>query len=106
MTSKKILEARREAAKKIAPLTAESFRAAISRNPRANFHENYQRSDGTCFNWRTNGALKTWKTRPDDFRLPIKYGLREYAAIQPYNVDQFHLASDCPVNKVDYADEN
>lgn len=28
--------------------------------------------------WRANGKCKTWKTRPDDFSLPVKHGLRAY----------------------------
>lgn len=27
---------------------------------------------------RRNGATKTWKTRPGEFRIPVKYGLYEY----------------------------
>ncbi len=29
-------------------------------------------------NWRANGKCKVWKTRPDDFKLPIKHGLYTY----------------------------
>lgn len=32
---------------------------------------------------RTNGAPKTWATRPNEYRIPIKYGLREYSYIVP-----------------------
>ena len=39
--------------------------------------------------WRRNGKTKLWKTRPDDFRVPIKYGLREYSYITPENVHLF-----------------
>lgn len=45
---------------------------------------------------RTNGALRTWKTRPNDFRLPIKHGMRDYGEIVPSNATHFHLASECP----------
>lgn len=38
---------------------------------------------------RRNGRTKTWKTRPDDFRIPIKIGFRTYGAITPQS-----LASD------------
>ena len=31
---------------------------------------------------RINGKCKTWKTRPNDLRLPIKYGIRECAYIE------------------------
>lgn len=30
---------------------------------------------------RRNGATKTWKTRPGDFRIPIKAGLRVYGEL-------------------------
>lgn len=29
------------------------------------------------FQVRVNGAVKTWKTRPNDWELPCKYGLKE-----------------------------
>lgn len=45
--------------------------------------------------WRANGACKVWKTRPDEFRLPVKYGLRDYSYITELNADEFHLASEC-----------
>lgn len=33
--------------------------------------------------WRTNrnGATKLWKTRPNEFRIPIKIGFREHGEI-------------------------
>ena len=46
---------------------------------------------------RVTGQLKTWKTRPDDFRLPIKHGMRNYGEIVPSNIAEFHLASECPL---------
>lgn len=49
--------------------------------------------------WRPNGALKVWKTRPDEWRLPIKYGMRGYSYIDQYNADQFHVAGECPLNQ-------
>lgn len=30
---------------------------------------------------RVSGKLKTWKTRPNDWKLPVKYGLYENAYI-------------------------
>ncbi len=36
-------------------------------------------SDGSPQRWRVNGKPKTWKTRPNDVKVPIKRGLREYA---------------------------
>lgn len=46
---------------------------------------------------RVNGKCQTWKTRPDDFRLPIKSGLRDCGAITQQNAYMFHVADDCPL---------
>lgn len=48
--------------------------------------------------WRRNGATQTWVTRPDDFRIPVKHGLRHYGQIHENNADGFHTAEDCPLN--------
>ena len=45
--------------------------------------------------WRRNGATQTWVTRPTDFRLPVKHGLRDYSAVTPDN-NNIHAAEDCP----------
>jgi len=42
-------------------------------------------------NWRANGKLKTWKTRPEDFKLPIKHGLRDFGYITEENIHLFSL---------------
>lgn len=48
--------------------------------------------------WRRNGANKTWKSQPERFRIPVKWGMRGYDEINQFNVDRFHAASDCPIN--------
>lgn len=47
---------------------------------------------------RVTGACKTWKTRPTEFRLPVKYGLYESSSIEPWNAADWHRAEDCPLN--------
>jgi CCR4-NOT transcriptional regulation complex NOT5 subunit len=42
-------------------------------------------------NWRVNGQVKTWKTRPDEFKLPIKHGLYSYAYLDHTNNHLFEL---------------
>lgn len=37
--------------------------------------------NGNLWRLRRNGATKLWKTRPDDFRIPVKAGLRATGAI-------------------------
>lgn len=52
--------------------------------------------------WRRNGATQLWKTRPEDFRVPVKWGMRSYGDITPANVGEFHLAKNCPLTLVEY----
>lgn len=46
-------------------------------------------ADGTLQRWRRNGVTKTWKTRPNDFRVPVKRGLYEYGYITQDNAVSF-----------------
>lgn len=50
---------------------------------------------------RVNGACKTWKRRPEAFRLPVKHGLREYAYVTESNAQWWHRASDCTLHVID-----
>lgn len=59
------------------------------------FHENHERG-GKVYTWRRNGKTQTWVTRPDEFRIPVKYGLRNYGQITELTADQYHAVSDCP----------
>ena len=47
---------------------------------------------------RVSGKCQTWKTRPDEFRLPVKHGLYENGAVTHLNKDDFHLAGECPLD--------
>ena len=55
------------------------------------FHEN-----GSCRVWRRNGAAQTWKTRPHEWRIPVKHGFRDTGQIWHHDADRFHTESDCP----------
>ena len=48
--------------------------------------------------WRRNGATKTWSTRPDEYMVPIKYGLYDYARVWHHDANRFHASEDCPLN--------
>ena len=50
--------------------------------------------------WRANGKCQTWKTRPDEFKLPIKYGLKDYSYLTNSNCKDFHLSSECPLDSI------
>ena len=40
------------------------------------YHISNRNADGSPQRWRVNGKVKLWKTRPDDYRVPLKYGLK------------------------------
>lgn len=52
-------------------------------------HWKEKNADGTPVRCRATGKCKTWKTRPDDFRLPVKYGLRHSFYITPANAHEW-----------------
>jgi len=63
------------------------------------FHENHEPA-GKIFEWRRNGATQTWVTRPDEFRLPVKYGMRGYGQITQSDAHNYHRADQCPTRHV------
>ena len=48
-------------------------------------------ADKTPMRCRVNGTCQTWKTRPFDFKLPVKRGLYEYGYITQNNCDSFYI---------------
>ena len=40
-------------------------------------HTRLTNADGSPMRCRATGKCKVWKTRPSEFRLPVKRGLRE-----------------------------
>ena len=52
--------------------------------------------------WRRNGVTKTWKTRPTEFRIPVKFGMYGYGYIEDSTAHQAHTAEDCPLNDPEY----
>lgn len=52
-------------------------------------------ADGSPLRVRRTGRLKTWKTRPGQYRLPVKYGLKTGTYITEENSsDWCHSISD------------
>lgn len=49
-------------------------------------------ADGTPARLRRNGKTKTWKTRPNDFMVPVKYGLYGHTYITHENAHRFDIA--------------
>lgn len=48
---------------------------------------------------RRNGTTQTWKTRPAEYRVPVKYGVRarDQFSIREYDANNWHAAEDCPL---------
>ena len=44
---------------------------------------------------RRNGRVQVWKTRPEDYSAPFKYGLREAFRLTPYEARNWTTADDC-----------
>lgn len=63
---------------------------ALSCEDLQDHHEFWNRvcfdSRGMPVKCRKTGALKVWKTRPGDFRQPVKYGLKQSFYITPDNI--------------------
>jgi hypothetical protein len=47
--------------------------------------------------YRRNGATQTWKTRPNEYRIPVKHGMRDYGQIRHYHADVVHTSANCPL---------
>jgi hypothetical protein len=56
-------------------------------------HRTERDSRGLPARCRVNGACVTWKTRPFDFKLPVKYGLAQCFYITERNAEQWSLPS-------------
>ena len=48
-------------------------------------HTTVKNADGSPARCRVNGKCKTWKTRPNEFSLPVKHGLRQCFYITEVN---------------------
>lgn len=84
---------------------------AVNANLRQTFYHARERNrDGTAVRCRVTGACKTWKTRPEDFKLPVKYGLKMSFYITPANAKDWlteepevvtHVT--CPIGRAQHA---
>jgi hypothetical protein len=49
-------------------------------------------ADGSPARCRKSGKMQVWKTRPEDFSQPVKYGLKESFRLTPANVQDWTVA--------------
>ena len=54
-------------------------------------HVSLKNADGSPLRVRRNGKTKTWVTRPNDFRIPVKYGLKQCLYITRENARLFDV---------------
>jgi len=57
-------------------------------------HTFNRNADGTPTRWRVNGQVKTWKTRPTDYQVPLKHGLFSYGYLTPSAAHLLCLSED------------
>jgi hypothetical protein len=58
------------------------------------YHRRLRNGDRSPLRCRVTGACKTWVTRPEDFKIPVKYGLRDSFYIEPHNASEWCLDED------------
>jgi len=56
-------------------------------------HKTATNADGTRLRVRRNGKTRTWKRSPDQFEIPVKYGLYDYYIIDNTNHDEWVITS-------------
>ena len=54
-------------------------------------HVSMKDSRGDPLRCRSNGKCQVWKTRPDEFKLPVKYGLYQYFYITNDNANEWSV---------------
>lgn len=55
-------------------------------------HNTATQGKGAPLRCRVNGKCKTWKTRPEEFKLPVKHGLYEHGYIDETNAAGWSVA--------------
>ena len=66
------------------------------------FHVTLKNADGTPVRCRVNGKCKTWKTRLNEFRLPVKHGLYDCFYITHINAKEWYDPS--YINPIPFAE--
>ena len=56
------------------------------------YHVSHRNADGTAQRWRVSGKPKTWKTRPECVRIPVKHGLYDNDHLTETDLDLVSLS--------------
>jgi hypothetical protein len=54
-------------------------------------HISLKNADKTPVRCKRNGKTKTWVTRPNEFRIPVKHGLRDCFYITQDNCHEWNI---------------
>lgn len=54
------------------------------------YHATRRNSDGSALRCRANGRCRTWKRKPEAFRLPVKYGLKTCFYLDNNNAHEWY----------------
>jgi hypothetical protein len=54
-------------------------------------HVSLLNRDNTPTRARRNGKTKTWKTRPNEFKIPVIHGLKDYFYIDQNNCSEWNV---------------
>lgn len=61
------------------------------------WHMYMKNADGTPTRCRANGKCMTWKSKPEAWKLPVKYGLKDYFYLTPGSAYEWCLPANWPV---------
>ena len=95
-------------------IAADEARGKITMAKALTTHTFYHRTEryvsrgkklGPPYQARRNGATKTWKTRPGQFRIPVKIGFRGYGYIDNNNADEWSWRPDFQEAWEEYAEK-
>jgi hypothetical protein len=51
------------------------------------YHTINKNADGTPQRWKVNGKVKTWKTKPDCVKVPVKHGLYTFGYVNEIDLE-------------------
>ena len=72
-------------------VTIETIKEALSKRQIIFEHKTLLNKDGSRLRARSNGQIKLWKTRPNEFKLPCKHGLKDCFYITEDNVNEWEI---------------
>ena len=79
--------------------------ALVLRPGQVLYHYKQKNRDGSAMRARVNGRVIVWKTRPNDFKVPMKHGLKHCFYLTPSNAADWLLHEPTVTPQTPQADE-